>query len=57
MISHLTDKERIRISLKLYDKDKNLWRKYKDIEDKYKLAEGYKRWFYRSINSDKIENI
>ena len=54
MISHLTDKERIRISLKLYDKDKNLWRKYKDIEDRYKQAESYRHWFYRSIEPDKF---
>lgn len=39
MISHLTEKERIRISLKLYDKDKNLWRKFEAMEDRYKQAE------------------
>lgn len=54
MISHLTDKERIRISLKLYDRDKNLWRKYKGIEDRYKQAEAYRRWFYSSIYPDQI---
>lgn len=54
MISHLTDKERIRISLKLYDKDRNLWREYKAIEDRYKRAESYRRWFYSSINPEQI---
>lgn len=54
MISHLTEKERIRIPLKLYDKDKNLWRKFEAMEDRYKQAESYRRWFYRSLESDKF---
>lgn len=53
MILHLTDRERARISLKLYGKDKNLWRKYEEIKDRYERAENYRRWFYRSIEPDK----
>lgn len=55
MISHLTDRERNRLYIKLNKSNKSLFERYNELRRNYEAFRDYKRWFYRCINPDKIE--